>query len=171
MPKSAKLHSRLRMISASVILVSVAGCATITRGTTDTLVISSDPPNAEVTLSNGLRCRTRCSLAVKRNENLTVQIAREGYEPVEATVTPKVAGGGAAGMAGNVLLGGLIGAAVDAGSGAMYDLVPNPLHVNLVRVEEATPQTEEPETSARIMRPVAASEAAFDGDITGAADR
>ena len=34
-------------------------------------------------------------------------------------------------MAGNVLLGGLIGAGVDASTGAMNELVPNPLHVVL----------------------------------------
>ena len=35
-------------------------------------------------------------------------------------------------MAGNVLVGGLIGAAIDAGSGAMNDLRPNPVRVKLV---------------------------------------
>ena len=38
---------------------------------------------------------------------------------------------GSAGMAGNVILGGLIGAAVDANNGATQDLVPNPLRVTL----------------------------------------
>ncbi len=36
-------------------------------------------------------------------------------------------------MAGNVLLGGLIGAGIDAGSGAMYEHKPNPLNVQLER--------------------------------------
>lgn len=35
-------------------------------------------------------------------------------------------------MAGNILFGGLIGAAVDAGSGATKELKPNPLNVRLV---------------------------------------
>lgn len=51
---------------------------------------------------------------------------------MEVTVSPQVSGGGGAGMAGNVLFGGLIGAAVDAGSGAMHDLVPNPVDVRMV---------------------------------------
>ena len=38
-------------------------------------------------------------------------------------------------MAGNVILGGLIGAAVDVGSGAMNDLRPNPVKVALVPVD------------------------------------
>ncbi len=143
MTHGRNIHSRSKILSSATAIIFLAGCATITRGTTDTLVITSDPPNAEVTLSNGLRCRTPCSLTVKRDENLVVKIVRDGYEPVEATVAPKVAGAGAAGMAGNVLLGGLIGAAVDAGSGAMYDLVPNPLHVRLVPLDGTAPRKDE----------------------------
>lgn len=40
-------------------------------------------------------------------------------------------------MAGNVLVGGLIGAAIDANSGATQNLVPNPLVVHMEA--EATP--------------------------------
>lgn len=113
------------------------GCATITRGSTDTLVIETDPPNANATLSNGLQCKTPCSLKLPRNENCIVKIERDGYEPVEVTVTPQTSDAGSAGMAGNILLGGLIGAAVDAGSGAMYDLKPNPVSVKLEKKKES----------------------------------
>ncbi len=34
-------------------------------------------------------------------------------------------------MAGNVLVGGIIGAGVDASSGAVLELVPNPVEVQL----------------------------------------
>ncbi|HOC44113.1 MAG TPA: hypothetical protein PKJ99_13945 [Thermoanaerobaculales bacterium] len=40
--------------------------------------------------------------------------------------------------AGNVILGGLVGAAIDAGSGAMHSHKPNPLHVVMVPSHEAT---------------------------------
>ena len=50
---------------------------------------------------------------------------------MRSTVTSSVDGGGAAGMAGNVLLGGIVGAGVDAGTGAMHSHKPNPLVVNL----------------------------------------
>ena len=39
--------------------------------------------------------------------------------------------GGGAAMAGNVVFGRIIGAAVDSGSGAMLELVPNPVNVTL----------------------------------------
>ena len=112
--------------------LSLGGCATITRGSNQTLVVESEPPGAEVELSNGLRGTTPASFKVKRKDNLVIKIKKEGYEPVEANVTSSASGGGGAAMAGNILLGGLIGAAVDGGTGAMNELKPNPVSVKLV---------------------------------------
>jgi hypothetical protein len=44
-----------------------------------------------------------------------------------------MSGGGGAGMAGNVIFGGLIGAGVDATSGALKKLEPNPVVIQLVK--------------------------------------
>ncbi len=44
-------------------------------------------------------------------------------------------------MAGNVLVGGLIGAGVDAISGATKDLKPNPVNVRLVPIGSRFPNT------------------------------
>jgi len=117
-------------VMASAVLM-LAGCASITRGSTDAFVIETKPVGVSATLSNGMSCTTPCSLKIKRKSEFVVKLEKEGYKTVEANITNKVAGGGAAGMAGNVLLGGFIGAAVDAGSGAMLDLVPNPLIVEM----------------------------------------
>ncbi|WP_246251740.1 hypothetical protein [Parasulfitobacter algicola] len=46
-------------------------------------------------------------------------------------MTNELAEGGAAGMAGNVLIGGVIGIGVDAATGATQNLEPNPVMVNL----------------------------------------
>lgn len=123
----------LIVLASSLALGS--GCATITRGTTDTLVVESDPPGALVRLSNGMRGKTPASFVVPRRGGFSVHIERPGYEPVEVAVNSRVAGAGAAGMAGNVVVGGIIGVAVDAGTGAMYDVTPNPIRVNLVKEE------------------------------------
>ncbi|MYA17898.1 MAG: PEGA domain-containing protein [Gammaproteobacteria bacterium] len=111
------------------------GCATITRGTNEAFVIETDPPGAEARLSNGLRCTTPCSLTVKRRGDFVVMIEKEGYETVVSNVTSSVDSGGAAGMAGNVILGGIIGAGVDAGTGAMHSHKPNPLRIELEPVQ------------------------------------
>lgn len=122
----------------------MCSCATTLRGTTDVLVVESDPPGARVTVSNGLTGSTPGTFTLRRKGNYVVTIAKDGYEPVTVNVTHKVVGAGSAGMAGNILLGGLIGAAVDAGSGAMYDLVPNPVRVNLVAMSIQVPGASPP---------------------------
>lgn len=115
-------------------LVLLNACATISRGSSEAFAISTKPPGAtaEVTDARGtLRCTTPCSVKVKRRGMLQVVISKDGYETLRTTVASSVDGGGAAGMAGNVIFGGLIGAAVDAGSGAMHSHKPNPLEVEL----------------------------------------
>jgi len=102
-------HTFSILALASMLLTS---CATITRGTKEVLVVESEPIGAKVTTTIGLT----------------------GTTPATFKVSSQVAGAGAAGMAGNVILGGLIGAAVDAGTGAMKELKPNPITVTLVPV-------------------------------------
>ena len=127
----------MKMTSGRVALIGIlglltSGCATITRGTTEVLVVETTPAGADVELSNGMRCKTPCSLEMKRKSNVVVDISKEGYESVRVNVLSQISGAGAAGMAGNVILGGVIGAGVDAATGATKQLKPNPVQVTLV---------------------------------------
>ena len=124
-------------VVAIVSSLALTGCATITRGTTEVLVVESTPSGADVEVSNGLRCKTPCSLEMKRKNPVVLDISKSGYESVKVNVLSEVAGSGAAGMAGNVLLGGIIGAGVDASSGAMNKLTPNPVRVTLEPKKES----------------------------------
>lgn len=130
------------VILAAVVLVLGSGCATITRGSSEAFVIETDPAGAEARLSTGIQCRTPCSLKVKRRGDFVVTIEKEGYETVQATVTSSIDNAGSAGMAGNVLLGGIIGAGVDAGTGAMHSHKPNPLMVKLELAQPAPAEGE-----------------------------
>ena len=123
-----------KIAAVAVLTATLPACATITRGTDQTYVIETNPPGANAALSTGISCTTPCSLRLKRRYNFTVDITRKGYEPVKATVTSGVSGGGGAAMAGNVILGGIIGAVVDGTNGSMNELRPNPLRVDLVRL-------------------------------------
>jgi hypothetical protein len=119
-----------------------SGCATITRGTKDTLVVESEPAGATVKLSNGMSGKTPTSFTLPRKESLVVTIEKEGYETLTVNVNPQVVGAGAAGMAGNIVFGGLVGVVVDPLSGAMKDLKPNPVKAVLVasrKTENAVP--------------------------------
>jgi uncharacterized protein YcfJ len=110
----------------------LGGCATVTRGTNDAFVVNTDPSGAAVKTTNQFACdATPCTFKMPRKSEFDVTITKSGYKTWTGHVTHKVAGAGGAGMAGNVLIGGVIGAGVDIASGAMMDLVPNPLTVKL----------------------------------------
>ena len=112
--------------------ILVAGCATITRGKQDVLEIQTTPAGAQVQTSNGFSCgSTPCALKMDRRSDLVVNITKKGCKPVAINVTHKTANAGAAGVAGNVLVGGIIGLAVDGATGASQDLVPNPVVATL----------------------------------------
>ncbi len=130
-------------------LAVLGGCATITRGTSQQFTVESTPPGASVSTSNGFQCAaTPCTFRMPRKDGFQVHVELEGYAPADAAVTSGMSSGGGAGMAGNVLIGGLIGIGVDATSGALNDLNPNPLHVTLQPLApaatEAAPAPEAP---------------------------
>lgn len=121
------------LIGSAMLLSS--GCATITRGTEQDLAVESDPAGATVTLSNGMKGTTPTSFKVKRKDSLTVTVQKPGYKATTVQVIPKVSDNGAAGMAGNLLFGGIIGVGVDAANGANKDLTPNPVKVTLEKAK------------------------------------
>jgi hypothetical protein len=74
---------------------------------------------------------TPCVVVAKRSADITVTINKEGYQQQVIALTKEIPGTGAAGFAGNVLVGGLIGMGVDAYTGAAQDHKPNPVDVTL----------------------------------------
>ena len=144
-------NSKTLSLFTIAICLLFTGCSTITRGTKDVLVVESEPSNANVLMSTGQVGKTPATFELARKNALTVTISKEGYETSIVNVVPKVAGAGGAAMAGNVLLGGIIGAAVDAGTGSMYDLKPNPVHVVLVKLGDTSkPKVEAPSLEAAL---------------------
>ena len=76
----------------------------------------------------------------------TVDTAKDGLSTAQTPAAGGGTGGGGAAMAGNVFLGGIIGAGIDAGTGAMYEHKPNPLMVTLEKLEASMKQRQ-PTTS------------------------
>lgn len=127
---------------AAFAVISLSACATITKGTDDTVRINSQPEGAKVTLAEtrgkltDQYCQTPCLLELNRKWNYKVTFEKDGYKSLETLLEPKLSGDGTAGMAGNILFGGIVGAAVDGSTGAMNDLKPNPMIA--VLAEEAS---------------------------------
>lgn len=126
-----------KLIASLSMLISTAACATITKGTDDTVTFESTPPQALVTISDtreslkDITCTSPCTLELNRKWTYRVTFEKDGYTPAIQMLTPKLSSDGVAGMGGNILLGGIIGAGVDASTGAMNDLKPNPMSVTL----------------------------------------
>jgi hypothetical protein len=133
-----------KLIAIAVPVLALASCATITRGTKTDFTVQTVPGGASVTTTNGFSCMaTPCTFKMPRKSEFSVTITKPGYKSYTGNVINKVSGSGGAGMAGNVLVGGLIGVGVDASSGAMLDLVPNPLSITL-EAETPAPTTDKP---------------------------
>ncbi len=124
----------IRLLLAAVIAIPCVGCASVTRGTTENISISTTPAGATAEIS-GLEiptaCVTPCVVQAKRNADITVTINKVGYEPQIVQLTKEVPGTGAAAFTGNILAGGLIGVGVDSYTGAAQDHKPNPVIVTL----------------------------------------
>lgn len=120
-----------RLIAAACAAASLSACATVTRGTNDHFHVESTPPSATVTTSHGFTCTTPCTMELPRKSEFNVKIKLAGYKDFEMQIVNSMSGQGAAGLAGNVLIGGVIGVGVDALTGATLDLKPNPLIVTL----------------------------------------
>jgi hypothetical protein len=130
----------IRLLIAAALVLPCIGCASVTRGTTENISISSTPSGATAELSGfdiPTSCVTPCVVVAKRNADITVTINKEGYEPQVIPLTKEIPGTGAAGFAGNILLGGLVGMGVDAATGAALDHKPNPVIVTLKPVAMA----------------------------------
>ncbi|WP_108818014.1 PEGA domain-containing protein [Pseudovibrio sp. Alg231-02] len=126
-------------ISAGFVL---SGCASVTRGMSEKVKIYTSPEDAQISTDIGMTCSSSpCTLKVSRKEKFNVTVSKEGYKTQKVHVTTEVAGSGAAAMAGNALIGGVIGVGVDAYTGAMLNHKPNPVLVELKPTNPANPNT------------------------------
>lgn len=115
----------------------LGGCATVTRGTTSQIQIESEPSGASVTTSLNHQCTTPCTITVSRKDEFSVVFKLDGYREQIIAVGTRVAGAGAAGIAGNVIVGGVVGMGVDAVSGSTLEHTPNPVKALMEKLPPA----------------------------------
>lgn len=117
--------NKTNLIASIGFLILVTGCASITRGTTQQVAISTNPTGAQCTLDqNGKRIAEIPSTpqvvtVSKSRHTLNITCSKAGYETVIHQIPSDIE----AMTAGNVIFGGVVGLAIDAGSGAInkYD--------------------------------------------------
>ena len=118
--KKVLVRAAVSAVAGSLMVLSLAACATIMHGSGQDVGISSAPTGASVWIDNSEKGRTPLIFKLTRKDNHIVKIQMDGYQPFEATVTRSVSGW----VWGNIVFGGLIGLAVDAISGGIYKLTP-----------------------------------------------
>ena len=115
------MFKRLAAIFTAIVFsATLAGRATIIHGTTQDIGITSVPSGATITI-DGTSYGTALVVAkLKRGRAHTVKVELPGYHPYEAVINKDMSGW----VFGNIIFGGLIGLAVDAITGGLYDLSP-----------------------------------------------
>ena len=123
-------------LALAIILAMVAslagGCASIVKGTTQAIPVSSNPTGATVRLDGNHVGQTPTKVEVKRKSDHLMTIEKAGYQPESIAITRNIGGA----VFGNILAGGLIGWGVDAISGAQYNLTPSTINVTLSNLAE-----------------------------------
>lgn len=139
----------LRLLIIIIVCATVSGCATITRGTNQDIPVSSNPVGADIIVDGMPYGRTPATIQLSRKHPHQVTLLLDGYEPYSVSVRTDM---GKA-MAGNCLIGGLPGMAIDGYSGAANVLTPESIHVELIRLHGTRPPPSrrfEPRSFARL---------------------
>jgi hypothetical protein len=123
---------RFSVLAATALL---AGCGTIMHGSSQGVGLASSPTNAKITIDNIAKGNTPVIAELTRKDTHIIKFELDGFLPYEATITRKVSGW----VWGNIVFGGLIGLAVDAISGGLYELSPSEVSANLARQTSVAP--------------------------------
>ncbi len=131
-----KIKMVVQTVGVIIIGIALVGCASIIHGTSQQIGIGSTPSGAKVTVSGQSFGITPTITDLNRKDNHIVKIELVGYLPYETTLTKQVSGW----VWGNILFGGLIGLAVDAISGGLYNLSPEQIQATLNKEANANLQ-------------------------------
>jgi hypothetical protein len=103
------------------------GCATLFKGNSSKIDLSSDPSSANVYVNGNLMGKTPVKLKLESKLTYHIEFKKEGYETKTYTITNSVGGGW---VVLDIFLTGFLGVIVDAATGAWYELDQN--HVNAI---------------------------------------
>lgn len=117
----------MKSLAIVAAVLALSACASIMHGTSQDVGISSSPTGATVTVDSLTPGKTPYIAHLRRKDNHIVKLALDGYAPAEMTLTRKTSGW----VWGNIVFGGIIGLAVDAMTGGLYNLTPEQLSATL----------------------------------------
>lgn len=147
MENSNPTRTILVLLLISLLSLST-GCASIVKGTTQAIPISSEPSGVDVLVDGNLVGSTPTTVELKRKTDHLITFQKENYETKAVAVVKSVGGA----VWGNILAGRLIGWGVDAASGAQYNLDPKTIFVKMELVSNSNIISTSPDASEGIRK-------------------
>jgi hypothetical protein len=117
-PATILIKTLAPVLLGSALLLT--GCASIVNGSKQRVKITSQPAGADVRIDGGSSGITPTVADLSRKTSHRVELSLTGYQPYEMVLEPKFNGL----TLGNLVLGGIIGIAVDGSTGAGNTLKP-----------------------------------------------
>ena len=148
------------VIAVAIVGAAVSGCATIIKGTSQDIAVTTSPANGVDCVLNNSEgtwyLTTPGNAHVHKTKNdITITCKKNGFQDAQQIIPSHFNGA----TAGNILAGGLIGIGVDAASGANYTY-PDTTEVSLVPVQSAAHEAPMTPVSTPAVLPPAAQPAA-----------
>ncbi len=114
-----------------LIVIQFTGCATIANGSKQSINVSSTPEGATVKVG-GSEHKTPAVIKLNRNGSYVLVISKAGYKTEHIRIKKKINTWGMIDVAATVFfLIPVISLAIDFASGAVYDLYPEYVNINL----------------------------------------
>ena len=132
------------IVGIGVASLMATGCASVMNGSHQDLAVTSQPEALCVNINGAPYGQTPVVASLPRQGTYVVQVRMDAYQPYELTVVPVMNGM----IWGNLILGGLIGMAVDNGTGAGYEHSPSRVHAYFpVPIGQSTKRGDCPESA------------------------
>jgi hypothetical protein len=129
----------LPWLAGVALVLLTTGCATLTKGTQQTITVATDPPGAACTMSRDAKAvavvnPTPGSMPIEKGAGtISILCKKQGYQDAAGVLASEFQ----AMTFGNILFGGVVGIVVDAASGAMHRY-PDRVTITLIPAEFTT---------------------------------
>jgi len=153
---------KLRVVAAIVLPMStLLGCATLLEGTSQEILVSTNPSGATCTLERegqviaSINATPGAALVKRRKQDITVRCKKDGFQEATYVNDSGLASGAVAGnVAADLLLTAGLSSIVDSASGAdnQYE---NTVNVTMIPVGQAAAPVASAPSAPAVMAPVA----------------
>lgn len=117
------------------VVVSQTGCASIITGTSQNIMVNSDPSGAKVITDTGLTVVTPATIRLPKGRAVVLTAQKDGYEKDTQVLNTSFNGW----FIGNILLGGIPGMIVDMADGAYVNFDRSNVFFSLTPEKKSAP--------------------------------